>query len=118
MGLDGVDVVFPQQSRTFRIVRGPPSLSPHSNTGSPVTLASSTSSVKSAKGRLWAPLRGEGNQASGRQDRGVFLAFGQADRGGAGRINRKPPKLPTVRDTGVAPLGMPTALAVSALVLD
>ena len=48
---------FLSRSRTRRIASRPTSsLSPHSNTGSPVTLASSTSSVKSAKGRLWAPL--------------------------------------------------------------
>ena len=117
---------FLSRSRTRRIASRPTSsLSPHSNTGSPVTLASSNKLGEVGQGQaLGTSGRGEGNQASGRQDRGVFLAFGQADRGGAGRINRiKPPKLPTVAsDTGVAPLAgvapMPTALAVSALVLD
>ena len=42
--------------RTFRIASRPgSSLSPHRNTGRPVSWARSTNSVKSAKGRLWAP---------------------------------------------------------------
>ena len=43
--------------RTFRIASRPTSSrSPHNRTGSLVALASSTSSVKSARARLWAPL--------------------------------------------------------------
>ena len=76
---------------------------------------------RQALGTSW---RGEGNQASGRQDCGIFFAFGQTDSSGGGGVYWvETSALPTITGySGVSPLGvaapMPTALAVSALVLD
>ena len=112
--------------RTFRIASRPTSSrSPHKRTGSPVAWARSTSSVKSARGRLWAP-RGavESNQAGGRQDRSVFFTLGQADCGCAGRVYWvETPELPTITDHArIPPLGvtppMPPTQPVIPLVLD
>ena len=112
--------------RTFRMALRPTqSLSPHNSTGRPVSLASSTSSVKSAWGRLWAPLGAvKAIRPAAAKIAASFSPSARAmavELAGVHRV--KPPELPAVAsDSWVAPLvwvtPMLTALAIIALIGD